>query len=260
MSGFNRITKERYLEIKEEAKELALENPEREEKAALVEERRKDFSSEDERIVFIGNLYFRDDDEFLKDYNMYNRNIKLMADNYDIDTYIVRCKVLEMAMFKEVKNISNEIIQMPIISEKESEEDEVSSEEEVKDDGVPSDFDEVMDSFLDDSSTKVTEINERNVEIETLQKSLIESIRVAKVSVSRKNKELARERKELDKEKEEFEAYKREEMENLSNERVHLDEEEERLLALKDKIMETIKSFEEAKANLASMFNNTNNE
>lgn len=253
MSGFNRITKERYLEIKEEARKLALENPEREDKAILVEERRKDFSSEDERIVFIGNLYFRDDDEFLKDYNMYNRNIKLMADNYDIDTYIVRCKVLEMAMFKETKSISNEIIQMPIV--KETEEDV-----QVEKEDVSSDFDEVTDSFLEESLSKIDEISERNIEIETLQKSLIESVRVAKVSVSRKNEELDCERKQLDKEREEFESYRREEMENLSNERVRLDEEEERLLALKDKIMDTIKSFEEAKANLASMFNDNNDD
>ena len=88
MSGFNRITKERYLEIKEDAKVSALEHTEKEDKAMLVEERKKEFTSEDERIVFIGNLYFPDDDEFLKDYNMYSRNIKLMADNYDVDTYI----------------------------------------------------------------------------------------------------------------------------------------------------------------------------
>lgn len=255
MSGFNRITKEKYLEIKEEAKELALEKEEKEEKAALVEERRKNFSSEDERIVFIGNLYFPDDDEFLKDYNMYNRNIKLMADNYDIDTYIVRCKVLEMAMFKEAKNISNEIMETSLIKESE----EVNEEEtEEVDTGVPSDFDDMTDSFLEESSTKVGEISERNVEIETLQKSLIESIRVAKVNVSRRNEELDKERKELEKEREEFEAYRREEMENLSNERIHLDEEEERLLALKDKIMDTIKTFEQAKANLANLFKNDN--
>ena len=49
-------------------------------------------------------------------------------------------------------------------------------------------------------------------------------------------------------------------MENLSNERIHLDEEEERLLALRDKIMDTIKTFEQAKANLANIFNADNNE
>lgn len=256
MSGFNRITKERYIEIKEEAKEVAAENIEKEEKNALVEERRKNFSSEDERIVFIGNLYFPDDDEFLKDYNMYNRNIKLMADNYDIDTYIVRCKVLEMAMFKEVKNISNEIMETSIMQEEATVEE--TQESETEDNGVPSDFDDMTDSFLEESSTKVSEIGERNVEIETLQKSLIESIRVAKVSVSRRNQEIDKERKELEKEREEFEIYRREEMENLSNERIHLDEEEERLLALKDKIMDTIRTFEQAKANLANLFKNDN--
>lgn len=255
MSGFNRITKEKYIEIKEEAKELAIEKTEKEEKADLVEERRKNFSSEDERIVFIGNLYFPDDDEFLKDYNMYNRNIKLMADNYDIDTYIVRCKVLEMAMFKEVKNISNEIIETSIMQEEVATEE---TQEETEDSGVPSDFDDMTDSFLEESSTKVSEIGERNIEIETLQKSLIESIRVAKVSVSRRNQEIDKERRELEKEREEFEAYRREEMENLSNERIHLDEEEERLLALKDKIMDTIRTFEQAKANLANLFKSDN--
>ena len=65
---------------------------------------------------------------------------------------------------------------------------------------------------------------------------------------------------QLEKEREEFEDYKREEMENLSNERIHLDEEEERLLALRDKIMDTIKTFEQAKANLANIFNADNNE
>lgn len=256
MSGFNRITKERYLEIKEQAKELAITNTEKEEKSQLVDEKKKEFTSEDERIVFIGNLYFPDDDEFLKDYNMYNRNIKLMAENYDIDTYIVRCKVLEMAMFKETKSIVNEVIQE---SESIKEEVDESPVEETKEE-VASDFDDVTDSFLEESSVKVSEISERNVEIETLQKSLIESIRVAKVSVSRKNQENIQERTQLEKEREEFEAYKREEMENLSNERIRLDEEEERLLALRDKIMDTIKTFEQAKANLANIFNTDNNE
>lgn len=256
MSGFNRITKERYLEIKEQAKELAVTNTEKEEKSQLVDEKKKEFTSEDERIVFIGNLYFPDDDEFLKDYNMYNRNIKLMAENYDIDTYIVRCKVLEMAMFKETKSIVNEVIQE---SESIKEEVDESPVEETKEE-VASDFDDVTDSFLEESSVKVSEISERNVEIETLQKSLIESIRVAKVSVSRKNQENIQERAQLEKEREEFEAYKREEMENLSNERIRLDEEEERLLALRDKIMDTIKTFEQAKANLANIFNTDNNE
>ncbi len=256
MSGFNRITRERYLEIKEQAKELAITNTEKEEKSQLVDEKKKEFTSEDERIVFIGNLYFPDDDEFLKDYNMYNRNIKLMAENYDIDTYIVRCKVLEMAMFKETKSIVNEVIQE---SESIKEEVDESPVEETKEE-VASDFDDVTDSFLEESSVKVSEISERNVEIETLQKSLIESIRVAKVSVSRKNQENIQERAQLEKEREEFEAYKREEMENLSNERIHLDEEEERLLALRDKIMDTIKTFEQAKANLANIFNADNNE
>lgn len=288
MSGFNRITKERYLEIKEEAIKDALEHIDTEEKAILVDEKKKDFTSEDERIVYIGNLYFPDDDEFLKDYNMYSRNIKLMADNYNLDTYIVRCKVLEMAMFKDAKPSSSETIITPfvqsvpkennVIEENTEVEEKITKEEPI--DQAPyvyenpiennvsveeqntietiSDFDDMTDSFLNESSAKVNEISEKNVEIETLQKSLIESIRVAKVNVSRKSEELNSKIDLLEKERREFEEYKRIEIESLANERTRLEDEEKRLLALKNKIMDTIKTFEDAKASLANVFNNQN--